>query len=196
MTPVVYVVRWNGKLNSEERQGLLRKMPAVRRARLPMGKEERWDQPLAAWGLLSYAVCRELGLSGLPEVAIEEGGRPFFPTLEEISFSLSHTEGIAACGLWNAPIGVDAERFRSVSGAMLQRMGVGNEREFFSRWVAREAAAKRAGKGGVYTLMHPVEGEESCQLLSLGEDAVLAVAAEEICKVIHVVWQDFIPMFL
>ena len=50
-----------------------------------------------AYKLLAAALKRELGLSELPEMAREDGGKPYFPSRPDICFNLSHSHGAAVC---------------------------------------------------------------------------------------------------
>lgn len=177
MEPVVYTISWETPLGNEERQALLSVLPPVRRARLPQGRPERWDQPLLAWGLLAWAARRHWG--AFPAVSVEPGGRPWFPDRPDCRFSLSHTAGAAACGLWDRPVGVDLEGPRRVSPRLSAALDAGDPADFLRRWTCREAAWKRLGRGGVRTLLTPAPGEAECQVFPLEGGRLLAVAAEE-----------------
>ena len=190
MKPVVYTVVWDRELTGEERRRLMALLPAERRDRLPRNRLERWDQPLAAWGLLALGCREQWGTFPMPETALQAGGKPWFPAHPNRCFSLSHTEGAAACALWNRPIGVDVERERKVSDALRRRMNCGEE-DFLRRWVCREAALKRNGRGGVAALLEPAEGEERCRLMKVAEEMLLALAAEEEPCWVSLRWDTF-----
>ena len=177
MKPVIYGLLWERALTAAERETLANLLPFHRRARLPEDRR-RWDQPLAAWGLLALA-CREVwGLTELPPVEWEPGGRPRFAAAENRWFSLSHTRGAAVCALWDRPVGVDVEAGRKVSSRLQERLGARGEEDFLRRWTCREAAAKRLGLGGSAALLQPVEGEEDCIFLPLEKRFAAALAAE------------------
>ena len=192
MRPVVYVVNWKHAIREEERKLLLGRMPSLRKSRLPAGQEELWEQPLAAWGLLSLGLRKEFGLKEIPAYQIDGSGKPCFTECGEICFSLSHTAGIATCALWNRPVGVDVERVRPISSRMMKTLGAADEWEFFSRWTAREAAAKRLGAGSIRMLCRSVEGEELCRVLPVAEDGLLAVSPGEECDVVQLSWEMFL----
>ena len=97
-----------------------------------------------AWGLLRLALARELGIGALPEVARQPGGKPYFPGHPEIQFNLSHSRGGAACALHGLPVGVDIEKLRPAPRHLARGMEDG---AFFRLWTAKEATAKREGKG-------------------------------------------------
>ena len=176
MEPVVYTVLQADPLPEGARRRLLACLPPVRRARLAPGRPERWDQALLAWGLLAWAARRHWG--EFPAVAVEPGGRPWFPDRPAWRFSLSHTAGGAACALWDRPVGVDLEGPRRVSPRLLAALDAGDPAEFLRRWTCREAAWKRLGRGGVRTLLTPAPGEEGCRVFPLEGGTLLAVAAE------------------
>ena len=190
MEPVVYIMLWERPLRPEERGYLAALLPEVRRARLERVPQDRWDQPLAAWGLLALS-CRELfGWKRLPEIEVRQGGKPQFSGYPDRSFSLSHTRGAAACALWDRPIGVDVEGRRKVSRRLMERFGVKEEEDFVRRWVCREAAAKRLGVGGLAALLSPVEGEAECRLLTLEAGLYLGIATEGEARLEQLTWRD------
>ena len=192
MEPAVYTVEWDRPLTEGERRALAALLPPEGRRRAAAMRRERGDQSLAAWGLLALG-CREVwGLASLPEPAAEPGGRPWFPDRPDRCFSLSHTAGLAACALWDRPIGVDVERRRKVSEGLAARLGARDGEDFLRRWVRREAAAKRRGLGGAAVLLEPVPGEADCRLFPLGGGALLALAAEGTPRLESLDWAAFL----
>lgn len=115
----------------------------------------------AAYHLLALALKREWGMSGLPAVAREEGGKPYFPAYPEICFNLSHSRGAVACALHDKPVGIDVEKIRPAP----RRLAAGMEDEaFFRLWTAREATVKRMGQG-VGKLLRPFAPDPLCRTL-------------------------------
>ena len=99
-----------------------------------------------AYKLLAAALKRELGLSELPEMAREDGGKPYFPGCPNICFNLSHSHGAAVCALHDKPVGIDVEKLRPAP----RRLADGLEDEaFFRLWTAKEATIKRDRKSVV-----------------------------------------------
>ena len=47
--------------------------------------------------LLALAVRETWGLSPLPEIACQEGGKPYFPGYPGLHFNLSHSGDLALC---------------------------------------------------------------------------------------------------
>ena len=118
------------------------------------------ERPLA-WRLLEAALGREYGLASLPEVAREPGGRPFFPSREDICFNISHSRGAAVCALHSLPVGVDVEQLRPAPRRLAGDM---DDETFFRLWTAKEATVKRRGQG-VAALAGELEPDPLCRCL-------------------------------
>lgn len=71
------------------------------------------SKKLPAYDLLELAVREVWGWPALPEIVREEGGKPRFAHHPEAHFNLSHSGGLALCGLGSAPIGVDIQIVKS-----------------------------------------------------------------------------------
>ena len=71
-----------------------------------------WQGREEAYGLLAKLLAAEYGLPQLPELARQEGGKPFFPQRPDLHFNVSHSGGLALCGAGSAPLGVDIEEVR------------------------------------------------------------------------------------
>ena len=104
----------------------------------------------AAHRLLNLALFRELGMSAVPEIAREAGGKPFFPDLPELCFNISHSHGAAVVALHDNSIGIDVEKLRPAP----KRLSAGKtDEEFFRLWTAQEATVKRRG-GSIAAVLH------------------------------------------
>lgn len=110
-----------------------------------------------AWSLLAAAL-HKLGITELPQVHFEETGKPSFAD-SPLYFSLSHSGGMAAALLSDAPCAVDIEAAnKDVSQKLIDRCL--NEREkaldcdFFEYWTKKECLGKLSGKG---LPSHPAE---------------------------------------
>ena len=111
--------------------------------------------------LLAQALEREYGLSEVPEISSESGGKPFFPDRPDICFNLSHSRGAAVCALHDKPVGIDVEKLRPAP----RRLAGGMEDEaFFRLWTAREATVKRRGQG-IAALRRLAEPDPLCRRL-------------------------------
>lgn len=166
----LWAVRLERPLTAGEEAVLLPLMPPARRERLTQTRRERRGEPLCAYGLLAMLLRERRGWRTLPEMAVTEQGRPFFPGAPEVRFSLSHTRGAALVGVSDRPVGADMERLRPVQAAALRRTaGAASETEFFQTWVRREARCKLRGVG-VGAMLHsepPFAPEEHYRELDL-----------------------------
>jgi len=120
----------------------------------PKGEEHS-----CAYLLLSSVVQRVYGLSTLPCIAREEGGKPYFPERPDICFNLSHSYGAVVCAVHDRPVGVDIEKLRPAP----KRLAAGlDDCTFFRRWTAMEASVKRDGKG-IAALRRDFEPDPFCE---------------------------------
>lgn len=107
-----------------------------------------------AWALLA----RMLGGTGLPSIVRTEDGKPFFPQKPDLHFNLSHSGGLALCGVGEVPLGVDVEQVRPRREGLARY--VLSEKEFdwftlqggdwgslYTLWTLKEARVKCAGTG-------------------------------------------------
>ncbi len=103
-------------------------------------------------------LCREETGKAMPEIAVTERGKPYFPG-SPLHFSITHTPRHAFCVLSDAPVGIDAEELdRNVSLKLAPQLLSAHElaqfkaspdprRALLTFWVLKEAAAKLAGTG-------------------------------------------------
>lgn len=142
-----WTARLDRPLTSWEDAALTSLLPPERRARLERtNPADGRREALCAYGLLLLALRERHGLRAFPAVARTENGKPYFPELPGLYFSLSHTEGAVLAGLADIPLGVDIQRVRPVRETLARRMAAPVEPEaFFRVWTRREAMSKRAG---------------------------------------------------
>lgn len=139
--------------------GQLDHLPAWRRARvLRLRHESDRRQSVAAWLLLRRS-CRELlGLSEVPAVAHSASGKPFFPTLPDVYFNLSHCPVAVACAMASEPVGIDIEAVTTLDIDVARHVLADNELQqvmddphpavaFTRLWTMKESLLKRTGKG-------------------------------------------------
>lgn len=110
------------------------------------------------YALLSQALMAEYGLTMLPEVARTDAGKPYFPTLPQLHFNISHTKNLILCALSDRPVGVDIETVRP-RRASLPRFALSPEEyrhyealggdwsAFYTLWTQKEAWCKYTGLG-------------------------------------------------
>ena len=120
--------------------------------RVPAGERQ------AAWRLLERALRETCGLTALPPVERGERGKPFFPDLPGMHFSLSHSGSFCLCALSPSPVGADIEAVR-IRGEVLLRRGLTEAERvwclaagdpwprFCLLWTRRESRCKWSGRG-------------------------------------------------
>lgn len=125
--------------------------------------------------LLALAAQEHWGLSPLPEIARQEGGKPFFPGLAGRHFNLSHSGTLALCALDSAPVGVDIQMVRQWRPALPRRVCSDGElawleaqpdfwSAFTQLWCLKEARVKQSGqglRGIIRQIPVPLPGTES-----------------------------------
>lgn len=109
----------------------------------------------AARRLLAHSARRAWGWEALPEIAAEEGGKPFFPSAPGRWYNLSHSRGLILCALSDqGEVGVDIERLRPhrpglpayvMSEDELAAFD-GSWEDFARVWTLKEAYAKFLGR--------------------------------------------------
>ncbi len=137
----------------------LGELPAWRRERvLRLRRESDRLQAVAAW-LLLRRCCREtLLLSDVPPVAHSASGKPFFPTLPDVHFNLSHCPVAVACAMGSEPVGVDVEAVAPLDLDVARHVFSDNELRqvladaspgvaFARVWTMKECWLKRHGEG-------------------------------------------------
>lgn len=153
MSIELWAARLERPLTAEETETMTALLPPARRERLLRQREDRRQEPLCAYFLLRMALQELHGWRELPEIALTDRGKPWFPQHPEVHFNLSHTAGAVLVGVAEAPLGVDIEHVRPVSQRAMRRLAdVDTREDFFRSWVRREARAKRSGDG-VGTMM-------------------------------------------
>lgn len=110
--------------------------------------------------------AERLGLTDLPEnafgIARRERGKPYFPNLQGLHFSVSHSGEVFACAFSDAPVGIDiqekkpregeADRCRNVAKRFfhpdeIDALDADTVRAFYAIWTAKEAYVKLTGQG-------------------------------------------------
>lgn len=152
---------------------------------------------------LARVLKAEYGISPLPELARTELGKPYFPALPQIQFSISHSKTLILCALSNRPVGVDIEDIRprrdslpayaltEPEFARYQSLG-GDWSAFYTLWTRKEAWCKYTGQG-----LRPLWGQTPPEDLHYGEYAGegwrAAVCGEEDPPT-EITWLEGVPL--
>lgn len=108
--------------------------------------------------LLALAVQEAWGLAPLPEIALREGGKPYFSGREELHFNLSHSGSLALCALDGAPVGADIQVVKKWRPSLPRMVCSPEELDWLERqsdpwsaftllWTLKEARTKESGRG-------------------------------------------------
>ena len=99
------------------------------------------------YALLAFGFRREFGCD-MPEIKKTPVGKPYFPTMPDIHFSLSHSQTHVLCGLSDRPIGVDIESPRVLRRRVIEFFTLPEEALLFAPlelWVLKESYIKLIG---------------------------------------------------
>lgn len=134
-------------------------LPPERQAKvLRYRKETDRIQCVAAWLLLRKACKELLSLHEVPPLAFGKHGKPFFPSLPQVNFNLSHCSEAVACVVDYVPVGIDIETVKPISKELMDY--VLNDEEyhqviasaqpdvtFMKLWTQKESFLKLSGNG-------------------------------------------------
>ena len=112
-----------------------------------------------AYKLLAFAAKQEFGMTVLPDIEREPGGKPFFPEYPDLHFNVSHSHGAAVCALHDKPVGVDVEKVRKAPRRLAQGQ---DDVSFFKYWTCKEATIKCQGRG-IGALLSPIAISPECR---------------------------------
>ncbi|WP_367567468.1 4'-phosphopantetheinyl transferase superfamily protein [Lacrimispora sp.] len=128
------------------------------------GREKRQTEHLLGKRLLYQGLKEVYGIAPEPEnqVVILKGehGKPYLKDFPHIHYNISHTEGLAACGLGESSLGIDVERIRPFPDRVAERVFSSAEKRrmkelpqeerdsyFFRIWTLKESYVKALGCG-------------------------------------------------
>ena len=125
--------------------------------------KDRW-LCAAAYMLLLHGLQEEYGLTEDQIVMeIADSGKPYLSSHPHIYFNLSHCDAGVACGISNAPIGIDVESVRKIDNRVANRVLSASEQEILAHsknsthtftimWTLKESWLKATGYGLSYAL--------------------------------------------
>lgn len=102
----------------------------------------------AVYALLEHAFKKEYR-ADLPEIKKTSRGKPYFPGMPDIHFSLSHTKTHVLCVISDCPVGCDIESPREISERALGFFCSAEELSLFDPldlWVLKESYIKLFGQ--------------------------------------------------
>ena len=116
-----------------------------------------------AYQLLERSAAEHWGITPLSPVTRDQRGKPFFSTLPDHHFNLSHSGRLALCALDHSPVGVDIQIVKqwrpslpthTCSPEELNWLEGGKDfwRRFTLLWTLKECRVKQSGTG----LTHPI----------------------------------------
>ncbi len=120
--------------------------------------ETQRRESVAAYLLLCRLLSEEYGIEAYPTFEEATNGKPFLAGYPHIHFNLSHTRGVAACVVSDAPVGIDVERIRRYNDMLARRVLSEKEYgllsnaaekgvEFIRMWTMKESLLKLTGEG-------------------------------------------------
>ncbi|RUA00950.1 MAG: hypothetical protein DSY89_05610 [Deltaproteobacteria bacterium] len=162
---------------------VIMKVPADER--LPRGKEQvRTLSRLARQAARVSAEKSGLALSGFPK---NDDGAPI--PAHGIHWSISHKTDYVSGVVATGPVGIDIERMRKVSCAIMEYIADDQEWRliggkapvaFFRFWTAKEAVLKAMGVG--------FTGLSHCRILQVIDDGCLAAGYDKKHFIVHQRW--------
>jgi len=107
--------------------------------------------------LLRVGLRKEYGIDEPPIMSFERNFKPYFQSLPNVHFNLSHCKVATACAISATPIGIDAEEYCSYGANIASNVLNENElttvlegnspREFARYWTMKESYVKYTGIG-------------------------------------------------
>lgn len=141
-----------------EVERMLPLVPESRRSRaMEIGHLQGRFASLKSYLMLSSILKSDFSLDSF-NIAVEEHGKPYLLDSPQIHFSISHCRSAIAVAVSDQPVGIDAESFRPVSDALLDKCMNADEKAaiissgareetFAAYWTRKEAVFKLLGTG-------------------------------------------------
>lgn len=131
--------------------------------------------------LLKYALTQRFSLDNLPEIEMNEYGKPFFTKHPQLFFSISHSGNHVMVSLGTAESGIDTEEPQEDTAKIYRYVLSGNEKKmlsdesnaddaFIRLWTVKEAYTKMIGKGlGINFTSLSVTYDQSSPVIHLSD---------------------------
>jgi len=117
-----------------------------------------FKEPDTSHGLLARAAMLYTGCGGeAPAIACDPQGKPYFPGLPAVCFSLTHSGPWWMCAFGGEPVGLDLQQHQPCAREKLSRrffhpdedafLRRGRYEDFYAVWAAKESYIKFTGQG-------------------------------------------------
>jgi len=148
----------------------------------------------AVYALLEYAVNAEYGIA-LPRIEKTHNGKPYFPDMPEIHFSLSHAATHVLCAVARLPVGADIESPRTVSERAIKYYCSSEELALFDPldlWVLKESHVKLVG-GTLALIKHIRFSRTDYRIIAPDENETSKLYHIECCRAAISTYGDHPP---
>ena len=192
---MVYFFKPTRRMTAEEERRAMTLLEDSRREKVTACNDaDRRQSRMLVYFLLRFGLYREYGVTDLPKLTAEAGGKPRLQR-PEFHFNFSHDQGACVCALGRSPLGVDVQKITSRREAVLHRAFSAAERQavqtaenpdaaFTAIWTRKEAYGKQTGRGICYD-MKRTDFSQPCRVDGMElethwvGDYALSVCAEE-----------------
>ena len=134
---------------------LYREMPIYRQQKIDRYRFDKDKYLSLGAGVLLAKAFLDAGIP-YSDIYCDNNGKPLHNG--NICFNLSHSEELAVCAVSDKPVGIDAEKVRSFSESLAERVFTDKELDICSRyedkeriytrmWTAKESVMKKTGGG-------------------------------------------------
>ena len=169
-------------------QALQRVSPQRRTQVLAYKPEGSRRRCAGAYLLLCHALRTGWGIHTLPQLAYEEGGKPYLPQFPHIHFNVSHCRGAVACVVDSRPVGVDVEDVRRYRRDLAEYVCSDEEmsrilasedpaKAFIRLWTMKEATLKLTGEGLRNNLRTALRPDVFCATFACGSQGCFCTVA-------------------
>ncbi len=156
--PTAYLLRHAQRMPTQPYRRLEQILPADRRKRmLCYRREEDRKNCVFAYCLLQYALKRQFGIRGMPEMQLADSGKPYFSDKAMPRFNWSHCHGGILCAVAMQEVGCDIQDDILHAQALYSRCLHERERKslpqeeadaaFTRLWALKESYLKYLGVG-------------------------------------------------
>ena len=151
-------------------------------------------QSVLAFILLRIGLWEEYALSQMPEIAFDDTKKPYLIDSPTICFNLSHCKKGIACGICDAPIGIDIQHYVDYKEPLAKKIMTskefslcnGDRVEFTRIWSLKESYGKYLGCGIQYDMAGYEVFENDISKSYIFPDFVLSVSAKPSMQLVKI----------